>query len=237
MLLQTRILDADQITELRTKVEFAISNVEALLSSRRPEIAYGKDNFHFREIASRGGERFDLRLLDADAKDFVRQHVFGNPRVTSFLSNALGSPNEIDFDTSVVYSRPGARTQGWHADGDHQRGATDAGWETDGWNARLANAYALCVFIPLIDLDDDVGFTQFWPASHRNRDLMGFGKVAELAQATYDGKCSAGDGIWYDYRLFHRGMPNSSTVVRPVLQVIFKKKWYVEKANYGVEPI
>jgi hypothetical protein len=32
----------------------------------------------------------------------------------------------IDFDVSVVYSRPGATTQGWHADGDHK--GSDAGW-------------------------------------------------------------------------------------------------------------
>ena len=61
--------------------------------------------------------------------------------------------------------------------------------------------------------------------------------MAELIETTFDGKCNAGDAVFYDYRLFHRGMPNNSDIIRPVLQVIFKKKWYVEKANYGEETI
>ena len=102
----------------------------------------------------------------------------------------------------------------------------------------MARPYAVCLFLPLIDLDDVTGFTQFWPGSHRHKDLYGFGPVAQLAEATFDGKCQAGDGIFYDYRLFHRGMANASRdIVRPVVQIIFKKKWYVEKSNYGVESI
>ena len=119
----------------------------------------------------------------------------------------------------------------------HQKGANDAGWDDDGWKMRLSHSYAFCLFIPLIDLDDETGFTQFWPGSHRSRNLVGFGKVAEVTRATLDGKGPAGCGIWYDYRLLHRGMPNESNVLRPVLQVIFKKKWYVERSNYGSEPI
>jgi len=41
-----------------------------------------------------------------------------------------------------------------------------------------ADPYALCVFVPLIDLDQDVGFTQFWPGSHRYNGLWGFGGAA-----------------------------------------------------------
>jgi ectoine hydroxylase-related dioxygenase (phytanoyl-CoA dioxygenase family) len=63
---------------------------------------------------------------------------------------------------------------------------------------------------------------------------MGFGKVAELTDSIWDGICDAGDSVWYDYRLMHRGMPNSSaSTLRPVVQVIFTKKRYVEKADYN----
>ena len=239
MILQKRILNQDQVHELKGYVDEAIANVEHMLATHRPSIHVGHDNFCFREIASRGGERFDL-LLSGPARTFVEEHILTQSTIQTLLLKTLGSldTGHVNFDISVVYSRPGAVHQGWHTDGDHQKGAVDAGWDEDGWKTTLANAYALCLFMPLIDLNDTVGFTQFWPASHRHRDLLGFGKVAELAQATWDGKCSAGDGVWYDYRLFHRGMPNQSeSTVRPVLQILFKKEWYTEKANYGEESI
>jgi len=243
LVVQQGLLSDSQVVELRGYVDSAIAAVEANLQVHRPSICVGTDAFRFREIASRGSERFDLHLdpSSSPAGSFVEQYILTHPKVVNLLQQTLGSASleHIDFDISVVYSRPGAVHQGWHADGDHQKGAIDAGWQSDGWKTRLANVYALCLFIPMIPLDDTVGFTQFWPGSHRNRDLVGFGKVAELSQATWDGKCAAaGDGIWYDYRLFHRGMPNQSdNVVRPVVQILFKKKWYVEKANYGEESL
>ena len=97
-------------------------------------------------------------------------------------SGAILESDEIDFDLSVVYSKSGAPDQGWHADGDHQKGAEDIKWVVDGWKTHLTPAYALCVFIPLIDLDDETGYTQFWPGSHQSRGLAGFGPVAQITE-------------------------------------------------------
>ena len=235
---QEDILNKQEVAELRQMVDGAIANVEALLAKHRPEINVGEDSFIFKEIASRNLERFDLRMdTIPGAAEYVERCILDNVKVQSLLRQSLGEPEEVDFDISVVYSRPGAINQRWHADGSHQKGAKDAGVEDMGWKHTLADAYALCLFIPLIDLDHEVGYTQFWPGSHRHRDLVGFGPVAELTKATYDGISKAGGGVWYDYRLLHRGMFNISKVVRPVVQVIFKKKWYVEKVNYGKESI
>lgn len=237
VMVQEKILDSNQLEQLSVLVTKAIGKTEAIIKANHPEINIGKDVFIFKEIASRNLERFDLKLTDYDSVNFVTQHILSHKNVNVLLQKQFGSLSEIDFDASVVYSRPGAIAQGWHADGSHQRGANDAGWEKDGWKTQLADAYAICLFLPLIDLNDEVGFTQFWPGSHRSSNFLGFGPVAEVTGSTFDGKCSAGDGVWYDYRLLHRGMPNNSNVVRPVLQVIFKKKWYIEKANYGDESI
>jgi len=235
--LQKQVVDDEKVRDFRVIVDEAIAEAEEKLALHRPDIDVGKDEILFKEIASRNHERFDLRLTSSTARSFIEEVVLGNSLVQGFLRNNLGEMEEIDFDLSVVYSRPGANAQGWHADGAHQRNANDAGWADDGWKTRLADAYAICLFVPLIDLNDDVGFTQFWPGSHRSRDLIGFARVAEVTQATFDAKCCAGDGVWYDYRLWHQGMPNRSNVLRPVVQIIFKKKWYVERANYGTESI
>lgn len=234
---QRHVLSPSAVEQLRMACLEAIDNVDASLTRHRPSIVIGKDSFLFREIASRGNERFDLRLEGTVVKDLVDSLILENAQVKSFANIMFGADFDYTYDVSVVFSRPGAPAQGWHADGNHIKGASDAGWIENGWKTRLARAYAICLFIPLVDLTDETGFTQFWPESHRHKALAGFASVAELTQATWNGKCAAGDGVWYDYRLFHRGMPNQSDMLRPVLQVIFKKPWYVERANYGTEPI
>ncbi len=238
MFVQTSLVDNREVDELRTCIDGEIANIENLISCRRPHINIGKDVISFKEIASRGNERFDLLLpKTSTARNFVEKVLLERIAhvVERLLNGRMGET--IDFDISVVYSKPGAPNQGWHADGDHQKGASDAGWDADGWKAHLAETYALCLFIPLIDLDGETGYTQFWPASHRNKGLAGFGPVAEITAATWDGKCRAGDAIWYDYRLMHRGMGNTSDAIRPVVQILFKKAWYSERRNYGEESL
>jgi len=288
--LQNSLLHETQLQQLQTLVQYAIQHMHEQLAIHRPTLKVGVDEFSFREIASRSYERFDLRLNnhyaavatndendDVDDDDaatttiispwqkettaFVEQHILSDDQVSSTIQNVLNATmEEINYDISVVYSRPGATYQGWHADGNYIKGSNDAGWwnidnnnnnnndnddnveEEENYQQKtpsFSTPYALCLFIPLINLQKEVGYTQFWPRSHYNRDLSGFGKVAEITNATFDAICNAGDSIWYDYRLMHRGMPNCSTngVVRPVLQIIFKKKWYVERANYGVESV
>jgi hypothetical protein len=217
--LQKQMVPWEVIHQLHDLACETIRNVETELARHQPQLQIGHDNFWFIEIASRGKERFDLRLLEnAQIKAIVDNYVM--KQFETFLQDYLET-TEIHYDLSIVYSRPGAEHQGWHADGDHVLGDN--------------KPYAICLFLPLVDLDQQVGFTQYWPATHLHHDLLGFGKVAEFCQAVFDGTCNVGDGIWYDYRTMHRGMPNFSDRLRPVLQIIFKQKWYVERANYGKE--
>ena len=98
--------------------------------------------------------------------------------------------------------------------------------------------YALCVFVPLIDLDQSTGFTQFWPGSHVTDKLLGFGAAAEVLGGTVDGVCTAGSAIVYDYRTMHRGMPNvTRDVERPVLQFVYHASTYQERTNYYGESL
>eukprot|EP00536_Pseudo-nitzschia_multiseries_P017244 jgi/Psemu1/224228/e_gw1.1450.1.1 len=233
---------------LLSLVDDHIRSAEAAIARNHPNIAIGTDSFRFREIASRSEHRFDL-LVPRDTELY---------RATeSSQSWSRSRSHSIDYDwemdLSIVYSKPGANHQGWHADGGHAEGAPDDGWgattATDSSTSAstpaspLAAPYAVCLFVPLVDLDHTVGFTQFWPGSHRHRALVGFGPFAEVSGATFDGIVRAGDALWYDYRLLHRGMPNTSKNTpdpppyRPVLQLLCRRTWYKEKNNYGLESI
>ena len=254
------------LSEIRSMVDEAIHEAEDAITRNHSGIEIGEDAFLFREIASRSKHRFDL-LIRKETQlyqllwDRVRGTDISGLLRKLFSGSDHDNPEEVvagvewDMDLSVVYSKPGANHQGWHADGGHAEGASDAGWNgEDGLSSSLAAPYAVCLFVPLIDLDDTVGFTQFWPGSHRHKDLVGFGPFAEVAKATWDGIVSAGEAIVYDYRLLHRGMPNRSRSsdaahtaaaatpppphpYRAVLQLLCRRTWYTEKNNYGTESI
>lgn len=241
ILLQSNLIDTDGLAVIRQIVHDAISTTEFTLQQHHPNLQLGQDDILFQEIASRNVQRFDLRLQQPAAVDFVHDYLLSerkNNNVSQFLQETLQcTADEFDFDISVVYSKPGACAQNWHADGGHATGARDAGWRND-FTQTLAAPYAICLFVPLIDLNSRTGYTQFWPGSHRHRDLVGFGPIAALTGATVGDDAQqhgrAGDGIWYDYRLLHRGMPNTTAnTLRPILQVVFKRKWHKERNNYG----
>ena len=90
------------------------------------------------------------------------------------------------------------------------------------------------MFVPLIDLDRAVGFTQFWPGTHTSPKMAGFGAAAELLSCHVDAVVAAGDAVLYDYRLLHRGMPNASAATeRPVVQFLYHTASYRETSNFG----
>ncbi len=263
--------DADWtvMSKIRSMVDDAIHEAEGAIATNHPGINVGEDAFLFREIASRSKQRFDLLIgKESQLYQLVQDQVLaGQSEIPGILRKLfVGDENhgdkeekdgdsdvEWEMDLSVVYSKPGANHQGWHADGGHTEGDSDAGWDEGAINNALAAPYAICLFVPLIDLNHTVGFTQFWPGSHKHRELVGFGPFAEVAKATWDGTVRSGEAIVYDYRLLHRGMPNFSKgaaaassadekVVyshpyRAVLQLLCRKAWYKERNNYGTKSI
>ena len=151
---QPNILDQSEIADLKQLVDEAIADVEDKLKKHRPEIEVGEDTFIFREIASRNLQRFDLRLDTVPrAHEMVERCIMRHDTIRKFLANTLGPLDDMDYDISVLYSRPGAVDQKWHSDGAHQDDAADAGFDEDGWKTKLSDPYAVCLFLPLIDLD------------------------------------------------------------------------------------
>jgi len=259
-------LDSRTVERALLAVNRRIAKAERALRETRPSLNVGADVFAFREMGSRGGERFDLLFpvpgrddvdthnavltpysldrQDEDDAAFVRELAMTAPWTRTLVEPLLGSNDPRSgrsrgaevwrCDVSVVYSRPGAAHQDWHCDGRHLAGAARADFDGDG----LAPPYALCVFCPLVDLNADVGFTQFWAGSHRGAELIGFGGAAEVLRGTVDGIVQAGGAVAYDYRTMHRGMANvSAGTTRPVLQFLYAESNYRETKNYGAESL
>jgi ectoine hydroxylase-related dioxygenase (phytanoyl-CoA dioxygenase family) len=212
-----------------TLIEVANARIgvaEAAIARDHPDIDVGESVFKFTEIGSRGNQRFDL-LFDAKEPALKGADAAWIDVVADVMDC---DKSKIACQVSVVYSRAGAPHQAWHCDGAHQ--SHDLGWPTEA--RKLPAPYAVCVFVPLIDLTEETGFTQFWPGSHRHAKLVGFGPIAALFGTAYDGMNAAGSACVYDYRLMHRGMPNvTESTQRPLLQFLYHVDWYSEDRNYG----
>jgi ectoine hydroxylase-related dioxygenase (phytanoyl-CoA dioxygenase family) len=219
-------VDQGLINSLRTAAYNRIENAQQAVAEKRPDLQLGTDLFAFVEFSSRGGQRFDLLFSEDDPASAPIFRVAKCGAWVPIVRGMLG--DDFRCMASVVYSRPGADAQDWHTDGAHI--GPSAGWD----GAGAPPPYALCVFLALIDLDPTVGFTQFWPGTHRHAGLAGFGRAAPLLGCAVDGVVAAGGCVVYDYRLMHRGMPNRSAgTQRPLIQLLYHHPSYRETKNYG----
>lgn len=104
--------------------------------------------------------------------------------------------------------------------------------------------YALNVFVPLLDITEDLGPTEFWLTSHCTDDARQTFLTEQSAMApTLDETkkniigplLTAGDALIYDYRICHRGTSNLSNTVRPMLYLMYARPWFKEHLNFGKE--
>ncbi|KAJ8614580.1 hypothetical protein CTAYLR_004954 [Chrysophaeum taylorii] len=125
------------------------------------------------------------------------------------VKEILGTPN-LNYVGCVV-ARPGDVDQNWHVDGVHVD------------SARHQPADRLIVFCPLIDLTFETGCTELVPGSHKvSRLSHKFEAVAHLPRARH--YVAAGTPLIMDYRLWHRGLANTSkTTLRPILYTVYQR--------------
>ena len=149
-------------------------------------------------------------------------------RVDGWLPNIIGSarhllPAQPTVDhVDAILSKPGAAAQKFHADsGDsHLR------------LARLCPRHRLFnCFVPLVDLTENGDGTMLWPGSHLERtrydayngaiERSGSLEDDALAMAQMEvPACPAGGLLLFDFRVLHRGMPNSSGRMRPLAHAV-----------------
>jgi ectoine hydroxylase-related dioxygenase (phytanoyl-CoA dioxygenase family) len=226
-----KAVDEETTREIREATERFVERVERRFEESFGDIVYGRDRFAFREIGSRGGERFDA-LVDLELEEWATLRALARDDAPwRALVDAL-MPNGWNVHVSVVYSRPGAKNQEWHADGRHLDVECDVRT-----GCGHAPPYGVCVFMPLIDLSRETGFTQFFMRSHKTSKLIGFGDASSILRLSFDGILDAGQSVAYDYRLLHRGMANDSLANRPVLQFLYTAPAYRETKNYGTRSL
>jgi hypothetical protein len=170
--------------------------------------------FCFNEVCRRGANREDIRW-GLSGGHFEHPLLHAEAPWLPIIEAALGSATELF--RGVVDNRSGSDYQRWHHDGD---GACVVGT-------------LLTVFVPLVDVPREQGPTQFileshkWSAQDVNHIDMG-------ALPSLSPELSLGSVVIFDYKLMHRGTPNTSVggPGRPVLYIVYAQPPHADTANF-----
>ncbi len=178
-----------------------------------PELADGFDIFR-----ERGRGRFDMTIEAFDTPDFNFLTDLKNAAWMPIVNKILGD-DAILVHKGAFLSMPGAETQVYHQDGVHL-------------NKKYQKpCHAINVFIPLIDLNDKNGPTEFCIGTH----FLGYEDYnKELIDTPL---AAAGSPVIFDYRLGHRGLGNNSRDPRPILYLTYTRgsKEFRDAVNFSTK--
>jgi hypothetical protein len=153
---------------------------------------------------------------------FGDPRIFANPLLVRFLLGVLDDTIKLSGMT-VVVSYPGAALQHIHRD-------FYPLFAEPSVSASLPH-YAINVAVPLIDVDATIGPTAICLGSHR-WDPARAARIEEMSAVDFQ----RGDCILIDYRTLHAGLPNKSSITRPILYMVYARSWFFDEANHRVRP-
>jgi len=187
--------------------------------------------FGFAEGVQRAKGRYDILYGFNGNNEFMEVDT----RLSPVLSQILRCKRMLLFN-GLLHSNPGSNEQLWHADGEHL---------FPGSGHSYLPVHSLNVFVPLVDITEDNGGTEFFLGSHR---LTGACENIVWQDANHrenigcTGKpvaftCRAGSAILFDYRILHRGLANTSPEPRPVLYFTYARAWFRDMHNFPSRPL
>jgi Phytanoyl-CoA dioxygenase (PhyH) len=171
-------------------------------------------------VAWVGEGRYDI--LPHMGGVFGHPQLFANPLLYGLLHPLLGQHVRVSGLT-VVVSYPGAEKQHTHRDHPLLFDDPDV--------AQNIPPYAVNVSIPLIDVDHETGPTGIWLGSHRWLD-----ESRAVPESMTVVPFQRGDCVLLDYRTLHAGLPNRSTVARPIAYIVYTRTWFFDEINHRMRP-
>jgi hypothetical protein len=218
-----------------------VSYLPTSLSSTKSE-----SSFRFQEVASRCLGRLDIRFgMDLPPfSNFYPSHHQDQNKTTftrilwPLVQDLLGNDAQLIY-MGLITSFPNSQDQPWHQDG--------ANLFPDAELIDKLPPYAINVFVPLLDITEEIGPTEFWLASHCTDEARRTFLEALLASPSEANSLKnsniigpllkAGDVLVYDYRTCHRGTSNLSSKTRPMLYLMYARPWFKEHLNFGSEKL
>ena len=190
-----------------------------------------EEPFAFAEFYHRSKLRYDLQL--ATAATALPPSLLESPPWRPLLGTVLGD-DHVNLFQGAVIAEPGAVEQQPHMDGSHLF------QDTHGYAQAQNPPHCLNVFVPLVDVTEDNGPTEFWPGSHvLTQSKTTFAKMrlgtARDMPPSVKLAGAKGDAIIFDYRVIHRGRKNVAESSRPVLYLTSSRSWFRDAQNFPPE--
>ncbi|MDX6770346.1 MAG: phytanoyl-CoA dioxygenase family protein [Elusimicrobiota bacterium] len=164
--------------------------------------------------------------------------LYAHPALRDALPALLGADYRLSSLEAIV-ALPGCGRQHQHIDGpirfDRAVGGARRGF---GGDLSALPPFALALATPLCAVDEENGPTALWPGSHRVALRWPLPSEREVSRRFPEVRMTGpfGRSYLYDYRTFHRGLPNHSREVRPLLMLVYTRSWYRDPNLADAEP-
>jgi Phytanoyl-CoA dioxygenase (PhyH) len=185
---------------------------EPLVERLRKALLQRIDEYVFTVLDGRPQTRYHLPLRLTEP--FIDNAVIRNPLVMPTLVETLGDDLAISYYGSDT-AGPGSTYQEVHIDGRPLFPELPLNLPT----------YGVVVNFPLVDFHEENGPLEIWPSSSHH--LAGIDpQVGSAILGSTPVVAPAGSLIMRDLRLWHRGTPNRTTQIRPMIAVVYSRPWY-----------
>ena len=169
---------------------------------------------------------------------FLERAFYANPALRAIAAALLG-PDFCIGSLEVVVALPGATRQYQHVDAP-LRFDRAAGGRKRPHRGDLSSLppYALALAVPLCDVTEENGPTAIWPGSHKAALAARLPSEREVSRRFPMARMTGpfGRAYLYDYRTFHRGLPNLSREPRPLLMLVLTRPWFRDPNHAEVAP-
>ena len=168
-----------------------------------------------------GDRRFQISVALAGA--FNDPEFYANPFILPLMKRLLG--NKLIIGSTVcATSLPGSRDQ--HGHKDHRALFTD----TANDEPMALPPVAVTTMIPLVSINEENGTTLVKKGSHR---------LSRRASNRLDYQVPivpAGSCYLMDLALTHKGQGNRTDQVRPIINMVYHRSWFVDNKNFRNQP-
>jgi hypothetical protein len=180
-------------------------------------------------------KNFDDALMVGRKRTMITMAIEGSFNSPDFyanhklmpLLNYLLTPNLVLGSVGAVIALPGAELQHIHYD-HYNIYDSSLGNQSAASSLSVLPPFAITVVIPLVELNEVNGTTRVWPGTHLTPDEDPVTNSGVRA----DPMAKLGDCYLMDYRLKHRGLPNRSGGIRPIIYNVYYRPWFRDVVNY-----